>query len=140
MSLTASYGETPVPDDDLESLLPNIRELLGEPVSKAAVYDLEQVLQENLAENLLTAVLEGTLALDELLTDPFVRDLHGRLYGDIWTWAGTFRRWELNIGVAPEHIAVALRSSLETIQYRWHNTDDWSPREVGVVTDRKSVV
>ncbi|MDT5027681.1 MAG: hypothetical protein QOE61_4107, partial [Micromonosporaceae bacterium] len=29
MSLTAGYGETPVPEDELDSLLPNILELMG---------------------------------------------------------------------------------------------------------------
>jgi fido (protein-threonine AMPylation protein) len=139
MSLTAGYGETPVPEDELDSLLPNILELMGETVSKAAVYDLEQVVQENLTEKLLTAVLDGTLTLDELLSDHFVRELHGQLYGDIWTWAGGFRKRELNIGVAPEQIAVELRSSLETIRYRWGKTDDWSPRELGIAAHADTV-
>lgn len=69
----------------------------------------------------------------------FVRDLHRRLYGDIWTWAGVYRKRELNIGIAPEHIAVELHSSLETIRYRWRNTHDWSPREVGIVAHAETV-
>lgn len=44
MSLTSGYGETPVSADEADALLPDIRELLGEPVSKAAVYDLEQAI------------------------------------------------------------------------------------------------
>jgi fido (protein-threonine AMPylation protein) len=51
-------------------------------------------------------VLDRSLAVDDLLVDHFVRDLHRRLYGDIWAWAGMFRIRELNIGVAPERIAV----------------------------------
>jgi fido (protein-threonine AMPylation protein) len=38
--LTPGYGETPIPDDELEALLPHARQLLDEPVSKAALYDL----------------------------------------------------------------------------------------------------
>ncbi len=34
------------------------------------------------------------------------------------------RKRELNIGIAPEQIAVELRGSLETIRYRWHHTDE----------------
>lgn len=74
--------------------------LLGEPITKAAVYDLEQAIQDQVAEELLTRVLTGELALDELLADHFVRDLHRRLYGDIWSWAGMFRKRELNIGAS----------------------------------------
>ncbi|MFZ5869624.1 MAG: hypothetical protein ACOYXW_03700 [Actinomycetota bacterium] len=73
MSLTPGYGETPVPDDELDALLPPVRDLLGERIAKAAVYDLEQALQEQVTEELLTAVLTGDLALqrahDSLLAD-----------------------------------------------------------------------
>lgn len=139
MPLTPGYGETPVPDDDLESLLPEVRSLFGEPISKAAVYDLEQAVQEEVTEALLTEVLAGRRTLDELLRDHFLRELHGRLYGDIWAWAGVFRQNELNIGVDPWQIAVQLRDSLETIRYRWGRTDDWSPREVGIAAHAETV-
>jgi fido (protein-threonine AMPylation protein) len=139
MSLTPGYGETPVPDDELDALLPAVRELLDEPVTKAAVYDLEQAIQEEAAEELLTSVLAGGVILDDLLTDHFARDLHLRLYGDIWTWAGTFRKRELNIGIAPEQIAVELRASIDTIRYRWQHTEDWTPRELGIAVHAETV-
>jgi fido (protein-threonine AMPylation protein) len=139
MSLTPGYGETPVPDDDLDSLHPRIRDSLGEPVSKAAVYDLEQAVQTGVTEDLVTAVIDGRLTLAELLSDHFVRELHRRLYGEIWVWGGLFRTCELNIGVAPSQIAVQLRSSLDTFRYRWEHTDDWSPRQLGIAAHAETV-
>ena len=50
MSLTPGYGETPLPDDELGSLLPDVVRILGEPVTRAAVFDLEQGVQEQVAE------------------------------------------------------------------------------------------
>jgi len=44
MSLTPRYGETPLLDDELASLLPDVVRILGEPVTRAAVYDLAQGL------------------------------------------------------------------------------------------------
>jgi fido (protein-threonine AMPylation protein) len=88
MTLTPGCGETPISDEEAESLLPNTRELLGEPISKAAMYDLEQAVQEEVAEHLLTEVLNDTVTLGELLSDRFLRELHRQMYGDIWTWAG----------------------------------------------------
>jgi hypothetical protein len=41
------------------------------------------------------------------------------MFGPVWNWAGGWQRLELNIGVAPEHIAVELRNALDTIAYRW---------------------
>lgn len=139
MSLTPGYGETPVSGDEADALLPDVRDLLGGPITKAAIYDLEQAIQEEVTEALSTAVLDGTLTLDELLCDRFVRDLHAQLYGDMWVWAGVFRKRELNIGIAPERIAVELRSSLETIRYRWEHTDDWTPRELGIAVHAETV-
>lgn len=77
--MTPGYGETPVSDEDLEALLPVTRELLGEPLTKATVYDLEQAIQDQIAEELLIAVLEGVLPVADLLTDVFLRELHRRL-------------------------------------------------------------
>jgi fido (protein-threonine AMPylation protein) len=114
-------------------------DLLGSPITKAAVYDLEQGVQEQVAEELLTAAIEGNLGLDELVNDHFLRDLHARLYRDIWTWAGVWRRHELNIGVAPEQVAVELRNSLDTIRYRWKHTTDWTPRHLGIAVHAEAV-
>lgn len=115
MPLAPGFGETPVTDDEADVLLPQARELLDGPITKADVYDLEQAMQEQVAEELVTAVPDGSLTTDDLLADHFVRDLHRRLYGEIWSWAGLYRKRELNIGIAPELIATELRASLETI-------------------------
>jgi fido (protein-threonine AMPylation protein) len=139
MSLTPAYLETPLPDDELAALLPDAAQILDEPVTKAAVYDLEQGIQEQLAEELLTAALEGALRPSELLTDYFLKELHVRMFGDIWLWAGKWRTHDVNIGVAYEQIAVDLRNSLGTILYRWENTDDWTPHDLGIVAHAETV-
>lgn len=139
MTLFPGYGETPLPEDELRSLAPSARELLGEPVTRAGIYDLEQAVQDDVAEELLTAAIEGDLGLDDLLVERFLRELHRRLYEDIWAWAGLFRRRELNIGVAPEQIVSELCGSLGTIRYRYQHTDDWTPRELGAVVHAEGV-
>jgi fido (protein-threonine AMPylation protein) len=139
MPLAPGYGETPLPHDELAALKPSIVEILDKPITKAAVYDLEQGVQVQVSEELLTAVIEGSLLLDELLSDYFVKELHTRLYGDIWVWAGRLRQHELNIGVAPELIAVELRSCLDNIRYRSEHTDDWTPRILGITAHAETV-
>jgi hypothetical protein len=51
-------------------------EALGSPASKAVIYDLEQEVRKEVAETLLTEVLDGNRTLDDLLTDYFLRDMH----------------------------------------------------------------
>lgn len=139
MSLPPGYGETPLSGDELVALLPDVVLMLGEPLSRATIYDLELGIQEQVAEEFLTAALEGELQPSELLTDYFLKDLHARLYGDIWKWAGKWRTHDVNIGVSYQQIAVDLRNSLDTILYRWENTDDWTPHELGVVAHAETV-
>jgi fido (protein-threonine AMPylation protein) len=139
MSLTPGYGQTPLPHDELAALLPEVVVVLGEPVTRAAVYDLEQGLQDRVTDQLMPAAIDDSLPLDEILSDYFVRDLHARLFGPVWNWAGRWRRTEVNIGVAPERIAVELRNALDAIDYRWDHTDDWTPRQLGIVVHAETV-
>jgi len=139
MSLTPGFGQTPLPHDELAALLPEVVVVLGEPITRAAVYDLEQGLQDRVTDELMPAAIDGSLPLDALLNDYFVRDLHARLFGPVWNWAGRWRRTEVNIGVAPERIAVELRNALDAIAYRWDHTDDWTPRQLGIVVHAETV-
>jgi fido (protein-threonine AMPylation protein) len=106
---------------------------------RAALYDLEQAVEDEVISNLLTRVWDGTLGLDDILSDRFLRELHGRMYGDIWEWAGRFRTKNTNIGVHSETIAVELRTAIETVRYRWEHTDDWGARELGMAVHAEAV-
>lgn len=139
MPLTPGYGETPLEHDELSALVPEIVDVLGKPVTHADVYDIQQGQQEQVFDALMPAALDGSLPLDELLSDYFIRDLHTQLFGPIWQWGGRPRQLELNIGVAPELIAVELRNTLGSIAWRWEHTDDWTPRQLGIVVHAETV-
>lgn len=139
MPLEPGYGETPLDGEELDALFPSVRELLGDSPTKAAVYDLEQAIQRQVTEYALLLVLDGEWLLDQLITDHFVRELHGRLYSDIWLWGGKVRVRELSLGIAPELISGELRASLDTILYRWEHTSDWTPRELGIAVHAELV-
>lgn len=38
-------------------------------------------------------------SLEEALDDLWLRRLHERMFGDVWSWAGTYRRSNRNIGI-----------------------------------------
>ena len=139
MPLTPGYGETPLPHDELAALLPEVVEVLDKPITRADVYDIEQGLQDKAFDELMPSAIDGSLALDDLLSDYFVRDLHNRLYSPVWDWAGRWRRTEVNIGVAPERIGVELRNALDNIAFRWEHTDDWSARDLGIAVHAETV-
>ncbi len=54
-------------------------------------------------------------ALPSLLTQPATKGLHRRMFGDVWSWAGTFRAGETNIGVAAYRIPTELESLLQDV-------------------------
>jgi len=139
MNFKPGYGETPLEPDEAAALTPLARATLGEAPTRLEVFEAEQAINDEVSIAMLSAVAEGNLTLADLLTDSFVRKLHQRLYGDLWKWAGTYRKRELNIGVDPALIAVSLRESLDTIQYRWEQTDDWTPRELGIAVHAETV-
>lgn len=139
MRLDPGYGETPVDPEDLDALTERARYAVGDAPTKADLYDLEQAVGDEVADALIEQILAGELGLDDLLTDRFLRELHGSLYGDIWTCAGRFRTRELNLGVAPEQIAVELRASLDTIRWRWEHTTDWTARVLGIAVHAETV-
>lgn len=98
-------GATPLTDDDLVGLIPN---------DVATRADLNQVEADNVAAAMVWAATRSW-APAGLLRREALFDLHRRMYGDVWRWAGTQRRRETSIGVAPEVIPVALRDVLEDV-------------------------
>lgn len=139
MPVAPGYGETPLDPEEADALTAQARALLGDDPTKADLYEAEQAVLAEVSEHFLDEVADGALGLDEILSDYFLRDLHRKLYGDFWTWAGRFRIRELNIGIAPEQIAAALRTWLENARYRWEHTGDWTPREFGIAVHAETV-
>lgn len=44
-----------------------------------------------------------------ILADPFMRQLHKKMFGSVWAWAGNFRKTEKNIGVPVRSVSVELK-------------------------------
>lgn len=107
-------GATPIETEDLEGLIPEF---------VATRADLNQVEYENIANALPWAMRQVRLRGAPRLFDyAFVFELHRHMFGDVWTWAGSQRRRETNIGVAPHQIPTALRQALDDARY-WHDHD-----------------
>lgn len=139
MSMHPGYGETPVDPEEAEALQESARAVFGDVPDKIDLFDSEQAISDEVSLELLTAIVAGRLTLDQLLTDTFLRELHEKLYGELWKWAGTYRSRELNIGVDPSVIPVELRMAFDNIAYRWEQTNDWTPRELGIMVHAETV-
>lgn len=129
--LQPNYGNTRLDVEELDLLTSQAVQLLGENPTRAAVYDLEQQTQIDVAADLLTTTLRGGGDLEALLQWQFVRDAHYRMFGEVWNWAGKSRRVITNIGVEPQQIGEQMHQFLGNALYRWANTD-WDARDLGL--------
>jgi len=110
-------GATPLDPDEMEGLLFKHVSTRGE---------LDQLEQANITQGLQW--LEKQKSPD-VLNEGFVCNLHKQLFGDVWEWAGSFRRTEKNIGIDPVHISVQLRQLLDDAGF-WLENDTYPPKEL----------
>lgn len=67
----------------------------------------------------------------ELLTEGFVFELYRRMFGDVWSWAGSTRKTGKNIGIDPVQIHVQLGGLLRDARY-WLEHESFPPDEIAV--------
>ena len=103
-------ASTPLAAEEREGLIPSYVTLRRE---------LNEAEQANILEAEQWAFSRKRNVLDER----FLTDLHKRMFGRVWRWAGKFRHTERNVGVDPYRIAIDLRKLLDDSRY-WieHNT------------------
>ena len=65
------------------------------------------------------------------LTEKFILDLHRRMLGNVWKWAGKFRKSERNLGLPFYEIPVALRQLLDDTK-AWIEYNTYPPDEIAV--------
>jgi hypothetical protein len=53
----------------------------------------------------------------DVLTEKFVKTLHRKMFGKVWTWAGSFRKSGKNIGVKWRQISTQLHTLLQDARY-----------------------
>jgi len=67
----------------------------------------------------------------DVLGEKFLLNLHKRMFGKVWRWAGTVRKTERNIGVEAYKIGVELRILLDDVRF-WIDNNTYSPDEIAV--------
>lgn len=67
----------------------------------------------------------------DILTDGFIKQLHRKLFGDVWAWAGGYRRTGRNIGIDPAHIMAEIPMVLDDARY-WVENGSYPADEIAV--------
>jgi Fic-DOC domain mobile mystery protein B len=101
------------------------RELI--PAYIAYRSELNEAEQENIARAQDWALRRKR----DPLTEKFVKELHRRMLGEVWKWAGKFRSSERNLGIPFYEIPVALGELLADA-HAWIEFKAYSPDEIAV--------
>lgn len=105
MGLNIQYieGQTPLSEDEQEGLkIPSIT--TREELDEFEQLNIEKAIQWTLGKR---------LKAEQLFSEKFIKDLHKRMYGEVWKWAGTFRTSEKNIGIKSYLISIELKQLLD---------------------------
>ena len=116
MTFQEPDGATPLDPDEIEGLKFDHIMTRGE---------LDELEQANITQGLQWL---GRRRGGDILTEDFIRTLHRRLFGEVWSWAGSFRLREKNIGIDPFQIPVQLRYLLDDARY-WAANSTYPPME-----------
>lgn len=123
MGLEFDYkdGQTPLAEEEKEALKIKAITTQGE---------LDEFEQLNI-EKAVEWTIRTKLKLENILTEKFIKDLHKRMYGDVWKWAGEFRQTEKNIGISWIQISIELKNLLDDTKY-WIENKTYTPEEIAI--------
>lgn len=123
MGLEFDYkdGQTPLDEEEKEGL--KIKSITTQR-------ELDEFEQLNI-EKAVEWTIHTKLKPEKILTEKFVKDLHKRMYGDVWKWAGEFRKTEKNIGIPWTQIGIELKNLLDDTRY-WVENKTFSPIEIAI--------
>ena len=114
-------GQTPLEEEEKDGLKIKSITTQGE---------LDEFEQLNI-EKAVEWTIRTNLKSENILKEKFVKDLHKKMYGDVWKWAGEFRRTEKNIGIPCIKIGLELKNLLDDTKY-WIENKTFSPEEIAI--------
>lgn len=123
MGLEINYldGQTPLSEEELDGL---------KILSISTREELDEFEQFNI-EKAIQWTFGKKIQAKDLFSEKFIKDLHKRMYGEVWKWAGSFRTSEKNLGIKSYLIPVQLKQLLDDAMY-WYENQIYSSDEVAV--------
>jgi len=118
-------GQTPLTHEELEGLVPSHITLRGE-------------LNEVEHANIVSAQSWAYKRNNKMLSIDFLNDLHKRMFGKVWKWAGQFRASGKNIGVDAYKIQTGLKELIDNTAF-WIEHNTYEPDEIAARFHHKLV-
>jgi Fic-DOC domain mobile mystery protein B len=123
MGINFNYneGQTPLDENEKEGL--KIKSITTQQ-------ELDEFEQLNI-EKALEWTISANLKTEKILSEKFIKDLHKKMYGDVWKWAGEFRKTNKNIGIKWTQVAVELKYLIDDAKY-WIENQTYSQDEIAI--------
>jgi Fic-DOC domain mobile mystery protein B len=121
LNLHYQVGQTPLNKDEISGL--KIKSITTQS-------ELDELEQLNI-EKAIEWTINTRLKTERILTEKFVKDLHKKMYGDVWKWAGEFRKSDKNIGVQWSQIGLKLKDLLDDTYY-WIENNTYDSEEITI--------
>ncbi len=121
LKLVYKDGQTPLTDEDKKGILIDTITTQGE---------LDEFEQNNIAKAILWTIGKN-VSMERLLTEEYLVQLHKKMFGEIWKWAGDYRTTETNIGVPSYMVGIELKKLLDDAKYRFEN-EVYEPIELAI--------
>ena len=125
---TYYYAQTPLDEDEKEGL---------KNIAVNTRRELDQLEQLNIEKG-IEWTIHRHFNVDQILTEEFIKKLHWRMMGDVWDWAGTFRRSDKNLGVEWTRIYIELRKLIDDSKF-WIRNKTYCPDEIAIRFKHKLV-
>jgi Fic-DOC domain mobile mystery protein B len=122
LNLTYTAGQTPLTAEELDDLKIKTISTRG---------DLDELEQQNI-EKAQEWLLSRKLSADKIFSEDFIFELHRRMLGEVWSWAGHTRRSNKNIGVDWTEIPIHLRNLLADAKY-WVANQTFSNDHIAIL-------
>jgi len=121
LNLRYSNGQTPINEEEKEGLKIS---------SISTQSDLDQFEQLNI-EQAVAWTIASQFEADLILTEDFIQKVHKKMLGDVWQWAGQFRKSNKNRGVPWFCVPGELKKLLEDGQF-WVQHEVFPPKEIAI--------
>lgn len=128
LELQHKDGQTPLDEEEKEGLKIKSITTQGE---------LDEFEQLNI-EKAIEWTIHANLKPEKILTEKFIKELHKKMYGDVWKWAGEFRKTDKNIGIKWIKIGIELKSLIDDTKY-WIENKTYSAEEIAIRFKHKLV-
>ncbi len=122
-------GNTPLTPEEARDLIPSL-------ATRAELNALERA---NIHAARLWAMRPRNLRRDDLLTDHFARELHRKMFSEVWSWAGKYRQTERNLGWESARLPEGMRNAFEDAAY-WDRHGTYPVAEAAVRLHHRLVV